>query len=476
MTKEKLNSVRGGKMSRVARKLRSSASRFWQSTDGSITNLSVATAVTMIAFGGLGIDMIHAEMKRAKIQATLDRSVLAAADLENTLNPEDVVYDYFTKMGVRDTLQDVQVLNNGTRKRVTARAATSHNANFSQILGIDRLDIGGNATAEESVNDVEISLVLDISGSMGVNNRLSNMQTAAQLFVDTVIDSRFPNAVSISLVPYSEQVNIGPLFDQLNVDQRHGFSHCLEFNDDEFQDANLNTGRTYMQTQHYQWNFYGDNELDNTVCPADDFARIQPLNNNPNQLKAQIRDFEPRAGTSIFLGMKWGVALLDPSTRGIVNGLSSAGHVPGVFRGRPLAYDDEDVVKNIVLMTDGKNEDSFRIQPWAYNSDSMVSHWAEENLWHFASTRIADPRAWEDFYTQRYSNGYGNALLDDICDAAKDEGITIWTVAFETEASDADVLRNCATSPAHHFNADGTELEDVFYAIARAINQLRLTE
>lgn len=460
----------------LGRRLRSTAAAFWRSTDGSITNLSVATAVTMIAFGGLGIDMIHAELKRAKIQATLDRAVLAAADLESTLNPRDVVYDYFTKMGVRDTLQDVQVLDNGTRRRVSARAATSHNANFSQILGIDRLEIGGNATAEESVNNVEISLVLDISGSMANNSRLANMQAAAQLFVDTVLDPRYPDSISVSLVPYSEQVNVGPLFDQMDVNQTHGFSHCLEIADDDFNDASLDTGRTYEQTQHYQWNFYGDNELDNTVCPADEFARIQPFSNNANALNAQIRAFEPRAGTSIFMGMKWGTALLDPSTRGMVSGMANAGLVPGAFRGRPLAHDDDDVAKNIVLMTDGKNENSYRIQPWAYRSNSMVAHWAENNLWHFNTTRVADAWSWEDFYTQRYSNGYGNALLDDICDAAKDEGIIIWTVAFETEGTDGDVLRQCATSPSHHFDADGTELEDVFYAIARAINQLRLTE
>ena len=459
----------------VLARLRQTAASFWRSDDGSITNLSVATAVLMIAFGGLGIDMIHAELKRAKVQAALDRSVLAAADLENVLNPRDVVYDYFNKMGVRDALTDVQVEQGWNYKRVTAQAATTHAANFSQILGVNRFDIGGLSTAEEAVTEVEVSLVLDISGSMGQNDRLANMQRAAQLFVDTVIDENYRDAVSISLVPYSEQVNIGPLFDHLNVNEYHSFSRCLELADDDFDTTVLDTARTYEQMQHYQWNFYGDNERDNAVCPADDFAAIQPMTNDAAALKAQIRQFQPRAGTSIFAGMKWGVALLDPSMRGIVGNLVGSGDVPAAFSNRPANYDDEDVAKNIVLMTDGKNENSFRIQPWAYQSPSMVGHWGEQNLWYFNTTKVSNAWYWERFYTQRYSNGYGNALLDDICDAAKARGITIWTVAFETDGASGNVLRQCATSPAHHFDADGRDLEDVFYAIARAINQLRLT-
>ena len=458
------------------RYLRNSAVRFVRDADGSMTNLAVATAVTMIAFGGLGIDMMNAELKRAKIQATLDRSVLAAADLENVLNPRDVVFDYFTKMGVRDALADVNVDQGFNYKRVTAEAATSQNANFAQIFGVDRFDIGGRATAEEEVNNVEVSLVLDISGSMADNSRLTNMQAAAQLFVDTVIDPDYPDAVSISMVPYSEHVNVGPLADHLNVTRFHGFSDCLEMPDDQMATTVLDTNRDYLQMQHFQWNFYGDNDLDNTICPADAYAEIQPMTNNANSLKAQIRAFQPKAGTSIFLGMKWGVALLDPSSRGIVNAMANAGQVPGAMRGRPMDYDRDDVSKHVLLMTDGKHDRSFRIQNWAYQNPSMVAHWADNNLWYFNVESVSDPWSWEDFYSQRYSQGYGDALLDDICDAAKARDIVIWTVAFETDSDGANVMRQCASSPAHFFEANGNELEDVFYSIARAINQLRLTE
>jgi hypothetical protein len=37
-------------------------------------------------------------------------------------------------------------------------------------------------------------------------------------------------------------------------------------------------------------------------------------------------------------------------------------------------------------------------------------------------------------------------------------------------------MANCASSPAHYFNVQDLEIADAFNAIARQINQLRLTQ
>ena len=37
-------------------------------------------------------------------------------------------------------------------------------------------------------------------------------------------------------------------------------------------------------------------------------------------------------------------------------------------------------------------------------------------------------------------------------------------------------MSNCASSPSHYFQVEGVEIKDAFEAIARQINQLRLTQ
>lgn len=438
--------------------------------------VAVAGALVMTVFGGIGIDMIHAELKRNKIQNTLDRAVLAAADLENMVDPSLTVHDYFRAMQMSDTLTNVSVDRGVNYKRVTAEGHTTMASNFMEIIGVDNLQASGVASAEEMINKVEVSLVIDVSGSMADNQKMRRLKNASQIFLDTVLTDENAGLVSVSLVPYSEHVNPGQeIFDMLSVDQQHNFSHCLEFPDSEFTSTELNTSITYEQMQHYQWNYFGGNDRGDTVCPQYEFETITPFSTDREALKTQITQLEPRAGTSIFLGMKWGTALLDPSTRFIADNMINSGSADVAVAGRPVAHSETDTIKTIVLMTDGQHDQSWRLQDWAYNSDSEVALWAENNMWHYLVNNVHSD-LWGSFYTRKYNASQGNRLLDGICSAAKDQGIVIWSVGFEVTNYSAGILQNCASSPSHFFRVEGAAIEDAFYSIARTINQLRLTQ
>ena len=70
----------------------------------------------------------------------------------------------------------------------------------------------------------------------------------------------------------------------------------------------------------------------------------------------------------------------------------------------------------------------------------------------------------------------GDSLLNSICTAAKHQGVLIWSIGFEVTDHGAAVMRNCASSPSHFFRVEGVEISEAFKAIARQINQLRLTQ
>lgn len=477
------------------RRLRGSASnfadylgRFSKDEAGNMSFMAVIGSLSLIAFGGIGIDLMYAEMKRTKVQATLDRAVLAATDLEQGLVPEDVMQDYFTKMQMPDALTSVSVESGLNYRNVTGTAYVGMPSNFTSMLGITGLTAEGVSSAEERISNVEISMVLDISGSMegevvsdgtdvpAGTTKIEMLQTAAHTFIDTVLTDDNQDLVSISLVPYSEHVNPGPdLAGQLNVNWRHGYSHCVEFDDADYLEPSLNLSQTYEQTQHYQWNFYGYNHVEDTICPQYSYERIQPFSQNKSALKSQVDALQPRAGTSIFLGMKWGTALLDPSTRTLNQAIISNGGGDAAFSARPAEYSDENTLKTIVLMTDGQNSNSYRISNFAYNSGSEYAHWASNNFWYYMQTRVSS-RYWGNYYYQKYNAPIGDALMDDICTAAKEQGIVVWSIGFEVTDHGATQMANCASSPAHFFRVEGVEIEKAFYSVARAINQLRLTQ
>jgi len=67
-----------------------------------------------------------------------------------------------------------------------------------------------------------------------------------------------------------------------------------------------------------------------------------------------------------------------------------------------------------------------------------------------------------------------NSNLVHICEEARDEAITIYTLGFETTTASTAVMKKCASSHAHHFDVDGNSIDDAFAAIARDIQKLRL--
>ncbi|WP_353472864.1 pilus assembly protein TadG-related protein [Salipiger sp. H15] len=438
--------------------------------------LGLVASLVMMTFGGIGIDMVNTELNRTKVQNTLDRAVLAAADLDQTLEPDAVVSDYMAKMGLGDALVSSEIDEGLNYRTVTADGYVQMPSNFMGLLGIETTQAYGHAQASERFNKVEVSLVVDISGSMANNSKMDNLKTAAGEFVDTLLSTGNEDLISVSLVPYSEQVNAGPeILSYLPVNWKHGYSHCLEMPASVFGSTALDRSITYDQMQHFQWNYSGSNTLTDTVCPRYDYERITPFSQDAKALKQQINKLTPRAGTSIFLGMKWGTALLDPSTRDIASGLIADGKVSSVFEGRPVAYDDGDVLKTVVLMTDGQHDRSFRIRDDYYNSDSEYVQWNKYNLWYYLY-KYVDSNKRGNFYYQKYDATTGDTLLGNICDAAKAKGIIIWSIGFEVEDHGADVMESCASSPSHFFRVEGTEISEAFSTIAHTLNQLRLTQ
>jgi hypothetical protein len=60
-----------------------------------------------------------------------------------------------------------------------------------------------------------------------------------------------------------------------------------------------------------------------------------------------------------------------------------------------------------------------------------------------------------------------------ICNRVKATGTTIWVIALDE--NDTDDIAICATSAAHFYTSDGSDLEQIFETIGRGIGNLRLT-
>ncbi len=360
----------------------SATRRFAADEDGSMAVFGLFVASIIFVTLGLAVDAMDAEYRRTKLQTTVDSAVLAAADLDQRFDAAEVVRSYFAAAGLLDALdpvpEPVETLNSRT---VSASAREDMATSFLSMVGIDTLDIVAAGTANETVPEVEISLVVDVSGSMAFDGRLPRLRSAAREFVGTVID---PDAdaqlVSVSIVPFATQVNAGPrLLDALPTADDHGYSHCVDFDRGAFDEADIDRpqGDPMRRTGHFELSTYsrGPAEIDYVCHPAAS-REIMPWSHDVATLQAYIDALEVGGNTSIDIGAKWGTALLDPSMRGIVDDQVDDGLVHAHFRGRPAPHEAEQALKVMVVMSDGENTPQYVLRDRHRPAPSSI--WVDE--------------------------------------------------------------------------------------------------
>jgi Flp pilus assembly protein TadG len=188
---------------------------FGRDEGGTIIVMTIIFLSLMLIMGGMAVDFMRFESRRTMLQSVADRSVLAAANLGNSKDPKEVVVDYFTKAGFPDSIVGEPDVKTGNKfNSVGVTAAYDMNSIFLRLVGIDMLSAPAAATAIEGVSNIEVSLVVDISGSMrdpvvpadgsySNQTKIEALRGAATKFVDAMLIPDYKDRISISLVPYS---------------------------------------------------------------------------------------------------------------------------------------------------------------------------------------------------------------------------------------------------------------------------------
>jgi hypothetical protein len=216
-------------------------------------------------------------------------------------------------------------------------------------------------------------LVLDVSGSMAANNKLANLKTAAKSFIDTVLSSDAEQRISIGIVPFNGQVNLGAtLIARYNAPYPTGEAdvNCVDLPNSVYNGTDISTTVSLPRTAHadtysgtnqttsyvsYNDSSYARLNLANVWCPPQGGNIVRLPSQSIGTLQGQIDGLYAVGATSINAGFKWGLALLDPGSRTLYDNLITAGAIPAALSGRPYEYTDDEAMKVIVLMTDGEH-------------------------------------------------------------------------------------------------------------------------
>lgn len=184
-------------------------------------------------------------------------------------------------------------------------------------------------------------------------------------------------------------------------------------------------------------------------CPD---AEIMPLSSDRTALKAQISTLAAGSSTAGQIGLAWGWYMISPNFSYLWPNASQ----------KPAAYKTKDLMKVVILMTDG-----------AFNTPYCKGV--------IASDAGGGTGSASDHINCAATNGSPFTQARALCDAIKNSNndITLYTVGFDvgSDAAAKSFLTDCATdSTKVFFPATGSELKTAFKAIAQEISSLRIAK
>lgn len=465
---------------------------------GNVAMIFALSLFPIFAVVGSAIDLSRIQSAKIQTSALLDQAVLAATNLSSTDDPNDVIQEWMSSQigqfgySPEDLSVNVTSVIALNSRDVHATASLTVQTVVMDMFGEDEVTIEVTSAAIQSIPNIEISMVLDISSSMR-GNRLTSLKEASTEFVDIMLTPSTEDATSISVVPFGGTVNIGnSLFNKFAVQAtapgtiidpdeddydigtavetgafRFSFGNaCVEAIQDDY-DTEMLPSFSRAQVPDF-WRWWNNHPW----CPEDASA-VYLNSNDATALKAHLNGMVLSDGTGMDIGALWGLKFLSPEFRG---------EVGGDFSERPLDFSEEESKKVMIVMTDGnitaqnRPEDISLGNVHTNRPGNRAPHVSaisnQGNRSNMQTTRTRGSA------TTSASNDSAVGRFKKACNAAKDEDILVFTIGFQISANSlADrILEECATSTDYYYHVEGLDLTSTFQSIASQVNALRITQ
>ncbi|MHA6287623.1 TadE/TadG family type IV pilus assembly protein [Maricaulis sp. CAU 1757] len=487
--------------------------RFARQTRGNVAMIFALAVLPVTLLSGGAIDFNQAMNARSRLSQALDAAALAVGSNTNLSDADaaDVAARFIAanypgrELG---TVQNVRVSIDDVTDTVIVTGEAEVRTTLLGLAGINTITVGWESEVQRARQRLELAMVLDNTGSMS-GSKIRNLRDSAALLNEILFDAADERGdVKIGLVPFASTVNVGTaneavwwmdpdgrnplhsewfdqpanrwdLFDDL---RRTSWEGCVEARAIPFdiEDIEPNPGRPETLFMPYfapdepdRGGRYNNNYLNdglrgsvwerlmnigkyrngrprngngpNEGCTA---RPITPLTDNERTVDRAISQMEASGTTNIPLGVSWGVRVLSPQ----------APYTEGV------PYDDDEVVKAMVVLTDGENYISTRGSHFAHSDYSGYGYIRTGRLGVTSSSRSQVINAM-------------NARTAAACEYAKRQGIRVYTITFQVSSSSTrQLMRECASNPSLYFDSPSSSaLRDAFEMIAGDLTNLRIS-
>ena len=438
---------------------------------GGVATIMGLAVVPLLLALGLAVDAGLAYNAKSKLQGALDSAVLAGAQAAS-VEGSDVIADarMFFDSNYPDDYAGGRVTSfqpdfDEETRALTIDAEVEIPTAFMRLAGLPTVSVALSSTAQQQLSGIELAMVLDVTGSMNSadpsgGTKLQALKDASETLLDVIYgEEETVNDVSVAVIPYNTQVNLGSGRTDLltgfdaSAFGADGWAGCVEARDGTFDRGDTPPSEEAFtallwpavvddpSTRRNETRFNPSNDP-NAFCPE---GEVLPLTAERSVIGDHIEDLTADGFTMTNVGFTWGWRAISPRWQGEWGSAAA-----------PVAYEHPTIGKAIIFMTDG------------------IADWSRD---YYTSYGFLRDRRLGTANEGRAETEVNDRLLES-CELAKAEGIEVYTVMFAlNNATIEEDYRACATSDEHFFDApDGDRLDAAFREIAGRLTSLRLTQ
>ena len=416
--------------------------RFAHDRRGMVAVITAMLVIPLVLAIGLAVDASRMFLVRAKLSQAVDAAALAAGqavDLTSvTADARRIFAVNYPEAYMGAGVDQPEINYDEDTGQVEVIARTELPTMFMRLANVDTLDLEARALVVREQRGMELALVLDVSGSMceptasskvkctnPAGSKLAAMKLAAKDLLDIVYGPEDTvEDLYVAIVPFNGRVKIDRAA-WLNVAKAPaGWEGCVEQRSGSlaFDDSPPAAGKWAPTDAVVP--ISGSSTYD-VPC----YSPVLPLTASKSAVKTAIDGMVALGGTRIDIGAGWGWRILSERWQGLWG-----------QAGLPL-NDEEEPAKAIVIMSAGEND------------------------------------VYAPMDGTKMTNEKADTSLRNTCQAMRDAGYIVFTIAFQAKASGRDVLSDCAASSANFFNSPTqSDLRRAFRQIGGRLSALRLAE
>jgi Flp pilus assembly protein TadG len=432
---------------------------------GNVAITFALASLPIVGIVGFAVDYSHANSVKVAMQAALDSTALmlskqAATDTDSALQTNAL--NFFTALFTKPEATNVSIAasyttSSGSKVVVTGSADVP--TKFLGVIGYNNITVNGSSTAAWGSARLRVALVLDNTGSMADDGKMTALKAATKQLLTQLQSAAGTNGdVYVSIIPFAKDVNVGsPNYNATWIDWTDWNSNnqsCSGFGwNQNCNTANHNTWNGCVTdrggsnapdaTNNYDQKTTAPGSSAASKFPAEQYdscpVAMMGLNYNWTSMSSLVDSMQPNGGTNQPIGLVWGWQSL----------------VGGGPLSVPAMDPNYQYQQAIILLSDGLNTQD----RWFGNGSSVSTS---------VDKRMLDTS----------NNGAGT------CANIKNSGVTLYTIQVNTGGDPLSTLmQSCAGGPdkfsdpsKFYMVTSSSGIGTVFNAIGTNLTQLRVAK